>query len=150
MPPFRVLLVDDHALFRREVARLLAAQGDFEIVGEAGDGLEAVSLARKLGPDLVVMDVSMPLLDGLEATRRIRTEAPGVRVVVLTAFDAAPVQAQARDSGALACLAKTTEPAALLAALRAVARGEAAPAGVTRTGQALLAPHLPPNGPSRG
>jgi DNA-binding NarL/FixJ family response regulator len=121
MSPIRVLLADDHALFREGVAGLLASEPDFEVVGEAPDGAQAVSLARALAPDVVVMDVSMPVMDGLEATRRIREELPAVKVVMLTVSCGVRVQEQARASGAQGCLSKAVPPGVLCNALRAAA-----------------------------
>jgi len=125
MSPIRVLLVDDHALFRKGVAELLATERDVRLVGEAGDGAQALEMARDLMPDVVLMDVSMPVVDGLEATRRIKAEIPCVRIVILTVSDGDRSLVEAVRSGAHGYLRKTVEPQALLATIRAVARGEA-------------------------
>src|SRR5512137_2136846 len=98
--PIRVLLVDDHALFRKGVAELLAAERDFRLVGEASNGAQALEMARDLMPDVVLMDVSMPVMDGLEATRRIKAEIPYVRIVILTASDGDQNLFEAVKSGA--------------------------------------------------
>lgn len=99
MPPVRVLLADDHALFRDGLASLLTAW-DMEIVGQAGDGQEAVEQARALRPDLVLMDIHMPRLNGLEATRIIKTEFPDTKVVMVTVSDAEESLFDAIKSGA--------------------------------------------------
>lgn len=125
MSPIRVLLADDHALFRRGVASLLAADRDFEVVGEAVDGQRAVEMARKLMPDVILMDISMPGTDGLEATRRIKAEMPYVRIVILTVSDGERSLFEAVKNGAQGYLLKKIEPQALYATLRGVVQGEA-------------------------
>jgi DNA-binding NarL/FixJ family response regulator len=121
----RVLIADDHALFRRGVASLLAAESDFEVVGEAGDGRRALELTRELMPDVILMDISMPVMDGLEATRLIKAEIPYVRIVILTASDGERSLFEAVKSGAQGYLLKNMEPQALYGTLRGVVRGEA-------------------------
>jgi DNA-binding NarL/FixJ family response regulator len=121
----RVLLADDHTLFRRGVARLLEAEHDFEVVGEAVHGQQALELARELMPDVILMDISMPVLDGLQATRRIKAEIPYVRIVILTASDGDRSLFDAVKSGAQGYLLKNLEPQALYGTLRGVVRGEA-------------------------
>jgi DNA-binding NarL/FixJ family response regulator len=125
MHAIRVLLVDDQVPFRKGVADLLAAERDFELVGEAGDGAEALELARELLPDVVLMDLSMPRMDGLEATRRIGAELPCARVVFLTVSDSERSLGESVKSGAHAYLPKSVAPQALLDTVRRVARGEA-------------------------
>jgi DNA-binding NarL/FixJ family response regulator len=123
----RVLLADDQALVRAGFRALLDAEGDIEVVGEAGDGDEAVRLASELAPDVVLMDVRMPGVDGLEATRRIASDdgLGGVRVVILTTFGLDEYVFEAVRSGAAGFLVKDTEPAELIQAVRVVAAGDA-------------------------
>jgi len=121
-PPIRVLLVDDHSLFRMGIASLLSAEPGFEVVGEAADGQEALEKARRLMPDLVLMDLSMPGVDGLEATRRLKEELPYVRIVILTVSDDAHNLFEALKSGAQRCLLKKIEPDAFLETLRGAMR----------------------------
>jgi DNA-binding NarL/FixJ family response regulator len=123
--PVRILLADDHTLFRHGVAGILAAESDFEVVGEASDGLQAVEKARELMPDVILMDVSMPGLDGLEATRRIKSEMPYVRIIVLTVSDGDRNLFEAVKAGAQGYLLKNIEPRALVGTLRGVVQGEA-------------------------
>jgi DNA-binding NarL/FixJ family response regulator len=124
MTAIRVLLVDNHASYRRGLASILAEEPDFELAGEAADGLEALEMTRALMPDVVVVDLSMPRLGGLEATRRIRAHAPCVPIVILTSSDSAPAMEAVR-SGARGYLLKSVEPQALVRSLRGVARGKA-------------------------
>ena len=127
----RVLLVDDQALFRAGLAVIVGAQPDMDVVGQAADGLEAVRLVEELSPDVVLMDVRMPEMDGVEATRQIfapdraaRRKAP-VRVVVLTTFNLDDRAATAIRYGASGFLLKDTTPAQLADAIRTVAAGNA-------------------------
>jgi DNA-binding NarL/FixJ family response regulator len=123
----RVVVADDQTLVRAGFRVLIDSAPDLEVVGEAGDGAEAVELARRERPDVVLMDIRMPAMDGLEATRRITTEESlaGVRVLVLTTFDLDEYVYQALRDGASGFLLKDTPPADLLAAIRVVAAGEA-------------------------
>jgi DNA-binding NarL/FixJ family response regulator len=123
----RVLLVDDQGLVRAGFRALLDDAGDIEVVGEAGDGVAAVELARSTRPDVVLMDIRMPVLDGLEATRRIVADEllAGVRVLVLTTFELDEYVFEALAAGASGFLLKNTDPMELLRAVRVVAEGEA-------------------------
>ncbi|HEV2780602.1 MAG TPA: response regulator transcription factor [Actinophytocola sp.] len=123
----RVVLADDQALVRAGFRVLLDTEDGFEVCGEAADGAEAVRLARERRPDVVVMDIRMPVLDGLAATRQITgdPELAGVKVLVLTTFDIDEYVFEALRSGASGFLLKDTEPVELLRALRVVASGEA-------------------------
>ncbi|MGW0548918.1 response regulator [Streptomyces altiplanensis] len=131
----RVLLADDQALVRAGFRALLAAQPDIEVVGEAADGEETVRLVRELRPGVVLMDIRMPLLDGLAATRGITGDASldGVKVIMLTTFELDEYVFEAIRSGASGFLVKDTEPEELLRAVRAVVHGDALLSpGVTR------------------
>jgi DNA-binding NarL/FixJ family response regulator len=123
----RVLLVDDQALVRAGFRSLLEDEQDIEVVGEAGDGARAVEMARSSRPDVVLMDIRMPVLDGLEATRRIVADQllDGVRVLVLTTFELDEYVFDALAAGASGFLLKNTDPVELLRAVRVVADGEA-------------------------
>ncbi len=131
MEPIKVLLVDDHALFRKGVASALALQRDIEVVGEAANGEEALAKARELMPDVILMDISMPISDGLEATRRIKAEVPHVKIIILTVAEEDKSLFEAIKSGAHGYLLKTIEPRPLFEALRGVFRGEAPISRVT-------------------
>jgi len=124
----RILLVDDHPITRTALAALLA-QHDFTVVGEASDGEEAVELARRLGPQLVLLDLSMPGLGGLEALPRIRDAAPACEVVVLTASGSDDDLLAAIRGGAAGYLLKSEPPDRIVGFLRGVAQGEAALSG---------------------
>jgi DNA-binding NarL/FixJ family response regulator len=131
----RVLLADDQALVRAGFRALLGAQPDIEVAGEAADGEEAVRMVRELRPDVVLMDIRMPVLDGLAATRRItgEKELDGVKVIMLTTFELDEYVFEAIRSGASGFLVKDTEPEELLRAVRAVVDGDALLSpGVTR------------------
>jgi DNA-binding NarL/FixJ family response regulator len=121
----RVLVVDDHQVVRAGLRLLLGAFEDIECVGEAADGAQAVDLAGELLPDVVLMDLSMPIVDGIAATGRISAAFPGVRVVALTTFADGTHVTGAIDAGAVGFLLKDTDPAALAGAIRAAHRGEA-------------------------
>ena len=125
MEKMRILLADDHGLFRKGLAALLAAEPDFEVVGEAGTGQEVLKLAGDLMPDLVLMDIFMPEGDGLEATRRLKEELPYVRVVILTISDKEETLFEAIKAGAQGYLLKGIEPPELFDMLRGLGRGEA-------------------------
>jgi DNA-binding NarL/FixJ family response regulator len=123
----RVLIVDDQALVRAGFRALLDAEPDIEVVAEAGDGREAIRLAAELRPDVVLMDIRMPDVDGLEATRRIAADPrlAAVRIIILTTFDLDEYVFEALRVGASGFLVKDTEPADLVKGVRAVAGGDA-------------------------
>ena len=139
-----VLLVDDEPLVRLGFSMVLAAHDDLQVVGEAGDGAEAVGLAGRLRPDVVVMDVRMPVLDGVAATRQIVSAGLPCRVVVLTTFDLDEYAFAALQAGASGFLLKNAQPEELVAAIRTVARGDAVVAPrVTRRLLETFAAQLP-------
>jgi DNA-binding NarL/FixJ family response regulator len=121
----RVAVADDQALVRSGFAVLLRSAGDIEVVGEAANGREAVELARTQRPDVVLMDIRMPEMDGLEATAVIASELPDTRVLILTTFDLDEYVFQALRAGASGFLLKDTRPEELLAAVRVLSEGEA-------------------------
>ncbi|MER5427111.1 response regulator transcription factor [Streptosporangium roseum] len=121
----RVLVADDQAPVRGGFRMILEARADLEVVGEAGDGREAVALVERLRPDVVLMDVRMPDVDGLEATRRIVASGSLARVIVLTTYDVDEAVFAALRAGASAFLLKDVRPAELVEAVRVVARGDA-------------------------
>ncbi len=120
----RVLIVDDHVIVRKGVRALLSMQSDVEVVGEAGDGREALQMAEGLRPDVVLMDLVMPEMDGIEATREITTRLSKTRVLVLTSFAADDKVFPALKAGALGYLLKDSSPNDLLTSIREVHRGE--------------------------
>ena len=120
----RILLADDHAVVRKGFRMILAAQPDMEIVGEAGNGKECVTMAEQLSPDMVVMDVAMPELNGIEATRRLAASSPHIRVLALSMHKDSVYVREILRAGARGYLLKDSSDTELLAAVRAVARGE--------------------------
>jgi len=120
----RVLIADDHSIVRKGLRDIFEAQGDIVVAGEAENGNEAVERAKELRPDVVLMDLQMPDVDGLEGMRRMHAELPDIPVIVLTTFENEETVAQALAAGARGYLLKDTEPAALVAALHSVTRGE--------------------------
>jgi len=125
-PRVRVLVVDDQAIVRRGIRALLATEDDLAVVGEAADGAAAVREAERLRPDVVLMDLVMPGTDGVEATRRLAEQTPGMRIVVLTSFATDEHVFPAIQAGALGYLLKDSDPEDLVRAIRQAARGEPA------------------------
>lgn len=125
MERIRLMVVDDHEVVRAGLQGMLASQLDLEVIGEAVDGLEAVDLATRLQPDVILMDLRMPRLDGVEAIRHIRTQQPEARILVLTTYDTDADILPAIEAGATGYLLKDTPRDELFRAIRAAARGEA-------------------------
>ena len=121
--PIRILLVDDHAVVREGLRHFLELQEGFEIVGEAADGVDAVTAARSLRPDIVLMDLAMPRRDGVEAMRELRAGVPEARVIILTSFLEDDRLLPALQAGAAGYLLKNVEPEELARAIRTAARG---------------------------
>lgn len=144
--PIRVLLVDDQTLFRESLGMLLAAQPGLEVVGEAANGAEALARVAALRPDVVLMDLRMPELDGVAATRQLRTAFPAIQVIALTTFDDDADVFAALGAGALGYLLKDVSGDTLVAAVHAAARGEAflQPHITTKIVQAFSRPGAPP------
>jgi DNA-binding NarL/FixJ family response regulator len=124
MNPIKILLVDDQPLFREGLRTLLSVHSDFEVVGEAGNGEEALRLVRSLQPSVVLMDLQMPVLNGVAATRRLHEEQPGCRVIVLTTFDDDEMVFDGLRAGAVGYLLKDAPSEKLAEAIRVAARGE--------------------------
>ncbi len=124
MGKIRVLIADDHLVVREGLEAMLHSSDEFEIVGQAVDGLEALQLAEELRPDVVLIDVQMPKMDGIEATRRIIQQAPATQVVILSSFDQDEYIYKAIQAGARGYVLKDTELYALLDVIRAAAQGE--------------------------
>jgi DNA-binding NarL/FixJ family response regulator len=144
-----ILLADDHALMRSGLRGMLEAQDDMRVVGEAADGAEAVEVALKLRPDVVIMDIRMPRLDGIEATKRLLAHAGAPRVLVLTTFDLDEYVWEAMRAGAGGFMLKDAPPGQLAEAVRSVASGESllAPAVTRRLIERYVA--TPPPGAAR-
>ncbi len=122
--PIRVLIADDHRLVRAGLSELLRDQPGIEVVGEAEDGEAVLDLTPRLRPNVILMDVQMPRLGGIEATRRLNATQPDARVIAISALDADPVPARIMEAGAWGFLGKSAEPAEVIAAVRRVADGE--------------------------
>ena len=124
MKKIRVLIVDDHTLVREGIRALLSLVADIEVVGEAANGMEALEKVKELAPDVVLMDLAMPLMGGLEATRRIRKESPKTRVLALTQYDDADYVVPVIEAGARGFVTKMSAFSELATAIQAVYRGE--------------------------
>ena len=123
LPAVRVLVVDDHAFIRAGVCRLLSNSTGIEVVGDCDDGVHAAAAVARTQPDVVIMDLQMPILSGPEATRAISAEHPHVRVLILTGSPASDRVTQAAEAGAVGLLSKSGDPAALVSAVRCIAAG---------------------------
>ncbi|MFQ5858955.1 MAG: response regulator [Anaerolineae bacterium] len=145
MTPIRVLIVDDHTIFRQGLVNLLQIECEFEVIGDAPDGEAALGLARKLHPDVVLMDVNMPRMGGIEATRRLLADAPGVQVLMLTVSEEDEDLFGAVRAGARGYILKNADANELLEAIRRVHVGEAmvSPAMTLRLLEALHDGWLP-------
>ena len=141
MKRIRILVADDHALLRRGLVTLLDYQKDLAVVGEAANGRETVKKAAELKPDVVILDLSMPLMDGVEATQKIREAQSETRILILTSFGTSVDVARAVRSGASGALVKDSDDDELLSAIRAVASGGTA---FSPEIKALLNEPLPP------
>lgn len=144
MEPFRVLIADDHPLFRHGLATLLKASPGFEVVGEATSGEEVVMMAATLQPDVILMDIHMPDVNGIEATRRILHDSPHIRILIITMFEDDASVFTAMRAGARGYMLKDTQKADMLAAIQAAGRGEAifSPGIATRLIDFFAAPRL--------
>jgi two-component system, NarL family, response regulator LiaR len=146
-PPVRLLIVDDHAIIRAGLQALLQVVPDMEVVGEATNGREAVDLAEKLLPDVILMDLILPEMDGIEAIRRIISKQPGARILVLTTFSGEDKVFPAIKAGAMGYQLKDSSPQELVEAIREVSRGQASlhPLIARKVlDEVLNPPHQPP------
>jgi DNA-binding NarL/FixJ family response regulator len=124
MQKIRVLVVDDHTIVRDGICALLALAGDIEVVGEAANGSEALKMAKELTPDVVLMDIAMPIMGGLEATRRIRKEFPQTKILVLTQYDDKEYVFPVIESGASGFISKAAASSELASGIRSVHQGD--------------------------
>ncbi|HEU4965191.1 MAG TPA: response regulator transcription factor [Bacilli bacterium] len=125
MKKIRILLVDDHELFRRGVRSILEEDEEFEVIGEAADGVQGLEKAHELMPDVILMDINMPRSNGLETTKRIKTELPYVKILILTVSDAEQNLYEAVKHGTQGYLLKNVDPLQLIDSVKKVAMGEA-------------------------
>ena len=125
IPKIRVLIADDHAIFRESLHSHLNTLGNIEVVGEAADGIEAVDLAGRLNPDIVLMDYSMPNLNGLVATQQIKKRFPSIKILILTMFESGPHIQQVLAAGASGYITKKAPTQELTSAISAIYNGEA-------------------------
>ena len=123
-PNIRILIADDHKIVRMGLAALLATEKDLQLVGEAENGIEAVSLAAGLKPDIVIMDIMMPKKDGVEATQEVLSASPDTKVLLLTSYGTSNAVAQAINAGASGALMKTADDAQIVSVIRRLAAGE--------------------------
>lgn len=148
----RIVIADDQAMVRAGLRALISVEDDLEVVGEAADGQQAIDIVRRMKPDVVLMDIRMPVMDGLEATRRLaeHSELSGVKVLVLTTFELDEYVFEALRAGAGGFLLKDEEPVELLRAVRVVASGESllSPSVTRRVVEAFALSAPPPGGPS--
>ena len=150
--PLRIALVDDQDLVRTGFRMILDAQRDMCVVGQASDGVGALSMVRTTRPDVVLMDIRMPALDGIAATRAVLEADPGIKVIVLTTFDLDDYLVAAMRAGASGFLLKDTTASELIAGIRAVARGDSvvAPSATRRLLERWFAPPVPADSPGAG
>lgn len=150
--PLRIALVDDQDLVRTGFRMILDAQRDMCVVGQASDGVGALSMVRTTRPDVVLMDIRMPALDGIAATRAVLEADPGIKVIVLTTFDLDDYLVAAMRAGASGFLLKDTTAPELIAGIRAVARGDSvvAPSATRRLLERWFAPPVPADSPGLG
>ncbi len=120
----RIVIADDHPIVRQGLAAVLEQEEDLKVVGQAGNGLEAVALARELRPDIILMDLQMPEMDGVEAIQRIKEETPDIGIIILTTYDADDYIFRGIEAGARGYLLKDSPPGEVLNAIRAVHKGE--------------------------
>jgi DNA-binding NarL/FixJ family response regulator len=119
VPPIRIVIVDDSPLYRRTIRKILEKQPNLQVVAEAGDGVYGIQAVRTHRPDVVIMDVTLPILNGIDATRKIKFEFPKVRVIVLSIHDVESISAAAHGAGACRCLNKDCSPTELINAIMA-------------------------------
>jgi DNA-binding NarL/FixJ family response regulator len=124
MAKIRVLIADDHAIMREGIRALLVLHDDIEVVGEAADGRQAIETARELTPDVIIMDIAMPLMDVLEATRRIHKQSPNIKILILTQHENKEYVLSSIKAGAAGCLSKKAVASELVSAIHSVQKGD--------------------------